>query len=197
MYAKIVDNRVVEYPVNPFTDNPNVSFPLDWVGGEINGLTYTRIARTDPPIPPLGWYVTEGWPVKVNGVWSQFWETALVSEQDLKNVVAYKRYEVETGGVRINNHLFSTDRESQTKYVAIAVDISQTTDLSSWSITWKTKENTFITLNSVEMTQVINGVRDHIQRSFNKEAEYVALIDSSDQATLEATDFSAGWPSNT
>ena len=32
MYAKITDNNVIEFPVNPMEQNPTISFPYDWGG---------------------------------------------------------------------------------------------------------------------------------------------------------------------
>jgi hypothetical protein len=196
MYAKISNNEITRYPANPRVDNPHVSFPDNWGGGEINGNEYVIISYTTPPSVNLGWMYTESTPVQSNGSWQQSWLTSLKSKEEVKREISNKRYEVETGGVRINNHLFATDRESQTKYVAVAVDISQQANINAWSIIWKTFENQFVTLNAQEMTYIIDGVRQHVQSCFNKEAEYYQLIDTASIDVLEATDFSAGWPNN-
>lgn len=196
MYAKIANNTIVQYPANPRTDNPNVSIPVSWIGGTINGNNYVSVESANLPSVNLGWSYSETTPVKNGNVWKQTWSTYLQPKSQLKTTITSKRYEVEVGNVRINNNLYSTDRESQTKYVAIAVDISQSSNISAWSINWKTAEGVFVTLNATEMTQVVNGVRQHVQACFDKESEYYTLIDTADQATLEATDFSAGWPSN-
>ena len=113
----------------------------------------------------------------------------------IKRAVTSKRYEVEVGGVKVSNVIYSTDRESQTKYVAVAVDISKS-NVETWSITWKTLENNFVTLNANQAIQIVDSVRDHVQACFNKEAEYYNLIDNSNTAVLKTIDFSAGWSSN-
>jgi hypothetical protein len=197
MYAKISNNEIIQYPANPRTDNHNVSFAVNWNGGTISENTYVTVKTTEPPTTNLGWICTETTPVKIDNSWQQSWSTSLVSKENLKKIITSKRYEVEVGNVRINKNLYSTDRESQTKYVAIAVDIAQSSNVSVWHINWKTADGIFVNLNATEMNQVVNGVRQHVQSCFDKESEYYTLIDTADQATLEATDFSSGWPSNT
>jgi hypothetical protein len=153
------------------------------------------INPTVPPTSNIGWMVVETTPSYSNGVWSQSWLSQFKSRQDVKNDVSDKRYEVEVGGVRIANNLYATDRESQNKYIAVAIDISQS-NTETWSIVWKTQNDEFVNLNANQMTEVISGVRQHVQSCYAKEAEYYQLINVSDTTTLESTDFSAGWPSN-
>ncbi len=195
MYAKITNNIIVDYPANPRLDNPYVSFPDNWGGGEINGSSYVIVQSTISPSANIGWSVSEITPVYENNLCFQQWSTSLLPKDQIKQAVTNKRYTVETSGVKIANNLYATDRESQTKYVAVAVDISQS-NTETWTITWKTLDNKFVNLNANQALEVVNGVRDHVQLSFNKEAEYYNLIDTSNTSVLESTDFSAGWPSN-
>jgi hypothetical protein len=124
MYAKVLNNELIHYPSNPRTDHTNVSFPINWSGGEINGDNYIVVSATTPPVINLGWTYTELTPEIIDGIWTQTWSTQLKSNDEIKSEVSSKRYEIEVGGVRISNNVYSTDRESQTKYVAVAVDIS-------------------------------------------------------------------------
>lgn len=195
MYATIINNEILQYPANPAVDNPNVSFPNNWGGGEINGVDYVVIQPTSQPSANIGWSVVETTPSFANGVWNQAWSTQIQSKENIKVDVSNHRYNIEVGGVKIGNNVYSTDRESQTKYVAVAVDILQS-NVETWSITWKTADSDFVTLNAPQMQEVITGVRQHVQNCFNKEAEYFNLIDTANTSVLEATDFSAGWPSN-
>lgn len=195
MYAKVLDNNIIQYPADPLADHKNTSFPVNWGGGVIGDSEYVVVNPTGCPSLNIGWKAVEDTPINIDGVWQQNWISLIKPRGDIKSDVSSKRYLVEVGGVRINNNLYATDRESQTKYVAVAVDIQQA-NTETWSITWKTLDNQFISLNASEMSNVISGVRQHVQACFNKEAEYYLLIDTADQATLEATDFSAGWPSN-
>lgn len=113
-----------------------------------------------------------------------------------KNQVADKRWQVETGGAIIDGNSFATDRESQTKYTAVAVAISQADPLT-WYINWKTSDGSFLTLNAQQMMTIINMVLSHVQNSFNKEKDFISTIDSC--STVEevlAIDINQGWPSN-
>jgi hypothetical protein len=195
MYAKITNNQVIQYPANPGLDNPSVSFPAGWGGGPVGINQYVVVVSTQPHVANLGWQFTESIPVQNNGIWEQVWKTELLARDQIKQTVSGKRYSVEVGGVRIANNLYATDRESQTKYVAVALDIQQS-NVETWSITWKTNDNQFVSLNAPQMLEVISGVREHVQNCFNKEAEYYQLIDTSTVEELRLVDFSAGWPSN-
>lgn len=195
IYAKISNNAIIEYPANPALDNPNVSFPFEWNGGAVNDNEYVVVQLVSQPQANLGWYNVQSTPEKVNDVWYQSWDAVLYDKPDLKYAISKKRYEVEIGGVVVSNNTFSTDRESQTKYVAVALDIIRSNS-ASWSIDWKTSNGTFVTLDATQMNIVIDTVRNHVQSCFNKEKEYLDLIDVSNTSVLESTDFSAGWPSN-
>ena len=195
MYAKISSNTIINYPAFPSLEHPNVGFPENWQGGNVNGDEYVYVYPTAKPVANVGWEYTESQPTVSNNVWSQTWVSSLLPRELLKRSVTSKRYEVEVGGITVSNNVYSTDRESQTKYVAVAVDVSQS-NVETWSITWKTLENKFVTLNANQALEVVNSVRDHVQLSFNKEAEYYNLIDTSNTAVLQTIDFSAGWPSN-
>ena len=195
MYAKISSNTIIKYPAFPTMDHPSVGFPENWQGGTVNDDEYVYVQRTEKPVANVGWEYTEGRPNLSDNGWIQVWNPSLLDKNLIKRAVASKRYEVEVSGITVSNNVYSTDRESQTKYVAVAVDISRS-NAESWSITWKTLENKFVTLNSNQALEIVNSVRDHVQSCFNKEAEYYNLIDTSNNAVLETIDFSAGWPSN-
>jgi hypothetical protein len=98
-------------------------------------------------------------------------------KEHLKSKLAEKRWQVETNGTEFNSNNFATDRESQTKYTAVAVAISQADPLT-WSINWKTNDGVFLTLNASEMMAVINHVMTHVQNSFNIEYQIQTQIDS-------------------
>ena len=132
-------------------------------------------------------------------------KTVVVYNYDLPNVDTYKsyvksnlankRWQVETGGITIDNVGYATDRESQTKYTAVAVAISQA-DPNTWSIDWKTNEG-FVQLNAQQMMVIVNIVMNHVQSSFTKESEFITAIDSSTTVNeVMAIDIENGWPSN-
>lgn len=114
----------------------------------------------------------------------------------VKNKIANKRWEVETGGIEIDQKKFSTDRESQTKYTAIAVSIAQS-DPTNWSINWKTNDGSFVTLNAQEMSTVINLILGHVQSSFNREFDLITQIDSCETIDeILEIDINSNWPPN-
>lgn len=205
MFAKIKNNTVIEYPVDPKADNPNVSFPDNWQGGIVNNIEYAQVYSSSPPSANLGWTVSESNTfIKTAGRWYKEWQTTLLPTNQLQSAIANKRYELETMGIVVNNYVFSTDRDSQTKYTGVSVNISNMSNTDSFSINWKVIEYsglsdikpTFITMNATDFKYVANAVYDYVQSCFNKESEYLTLIQTANTTVLESTDFSAGWPSN-
>jgi hypothetical protein len=196
MYAKISNNQLIQYPANPRLDNPYVSFPDNWGGGIVDEAEYALVEPSSPPSANLGWFATEITPTYSNNKWEQTWSVSLHDKPQLKQIVTSYRYDVEVGGVVVNGYPFSTDRESQTKYIAAVVAAAQTPDPETFIMTWKTSDGQFIPLTVSSITSVTNAVREHVQNCFDKEAEYYNLIDTANTSVLETTDFSAGWPSN-
>ena len=43
IYATLVKNKIDRYPADPRADNPNISFPENWIGGLINGVLYVSV----------------------------------------------------------------------------------------------------------------------------------------------------------
>ena len=127
MYAKISNNTVVEFPVNPMEQNPTISFPSDWQGGTLIDNTYVRVKDVEPPHIPIGFTLVQNNPV-ANGVnWYQDWSLQVLPLGQLKptlsSYVTGLRYNSEVAGVSFANNVYSTDRESQTKYIGIAVTL--------------------------------------------------------------------------
>lgn len=197
MYVKISNNEVIQYPANPALDNPSVSFPAEWGGGAINDSEYALVESVSPPSVNVGWFFTEVNPTYSNNKWEQTWSVSLYDKPQLKQIVTGYRYNVETGGVMVNGYPFSTDRESQTKYIAAVVAAAQAEDPSTFLITWKTADDQFVPLTVTDISSVTTAIRQHVQNCFDKEAEYYHLIDTANNSVLETTDFTAGWPSNT
>lgn len=70
-YARIQNNQVAQYPVNPMIEHPSVSFPINWGGGNIDGIDYVRVE--DVPFPTVGNYqkISEQTPINDKGVWKR------------------------------------------------------------------------------------------------------------------------------
>lgn len=195
LYAKIKDGSIEQYPSYPNVDHPNVSFPENWAGGVINGDEYVVVNGSEFPSVNIGWTVVEGQPVNIDGSWFTTYTTTLLSNEELKRIVTNIRMRKENNGVKVGDYVYDTSRESQTKYIAVALDILRANS-PSWSIDWKLPDGTFVTLNALQMNEVIDAVKNHVQNCFQKEKYYFDLIDTSDVSVLESTDFSADWPSN-
>lgn len=83
MFAKILKNKVVQYPVDPFLDNTNVSFPIGWNGGNINGTIYATVY--DSPVPTTTAYekVVENSPtLGSDGQWYRNYTVQAVSVEE-------------------------------------------------------------------------------------------------------------------
>lgn len=115
-------------------------------------------------------------------------------KEHLKSKLAEKRWTAETSGITIDNLVYATDRESQIKYTAIAVAISQA-DPQTWSVNWKTSDGQFITLNSTQMMTRTNIVMEYVQGCFNREYDIQLEIDAcSTVEELLLVDINSGWP---
>lgn len=115
-------------------------------------------------------------------------------KEHLKSKLAEKRWIAETAGISIDGLVYSTDRESQIKYTAIAVAISQA-DPQTWSVNWKTNDGQFISLNSTQMMNRTNIVMEYVQGCFNREYAIQLEIDAcSTVEELLLIDINSGWP---
>ena len=109
--------------------------------------------------------------------------TWMVVEKSLESIkeaklaeIAAARYAQETGGLVVNGATIRTDRESQALITGAALKAS--TD-ESYSCRWKTVEG-FVELTAAQIIAIADAVRDHVQASFDREAELVALVDAAE-----------------
>jgi hypothetical protein len=73
MFARIENNSVAAYPVDPQIEQPATSFPWDWPGGVVNGVEYVRVVPVDVPQVLSTQNFAEGTPVFADCVWTQTW----------------------------------------------------------------------------------------------------------------------------
>jgi len=73
MYVKIANNKVIEYPANPYNDNPNVSFPENWSGGTVNKNEYALVEAGEMPESNSTHETVQEIPILKNGKWYQTW----------------------------------------------------------------------------------------------------------------------------
>lgn len=85
MYAKIIDNQVIQYPYSIRdlrADYPNTSFPNNLTENDLLSYNVYKIATTSKPSCETNQRVQETTPVLENGVWKQAWETINLSEEE-------------------------------------------------------------------------------------------------------------------
>ncbi len=109
-----------------------------------------------------------------------------------KTEVSQKRYEVENGGIFLNNKFYATDRDSQSA-------ISRMTGTIAWkaAATVVKDEKTFISDSEfvdTDMDALKTAVAAHVATSYAKEKEFVTAINAADTiAALRLIDLTSGW----
>lgn len=92
--------------------------------------------------------------------------------------IAAARYAAEIAGIALNGALIRTDRESQALITGAALAASQSED-ETYSVTWKAKSG-FVTLSAAQVIAVAQAVRQHVQSSFDREAELQTAIEAAE-----------------
>lgn len=109
-----------------------------------------------------------------------------------KTEVSQKRYEVENGGIFLNNKFYATDRDSQSA-------ISRMTGTIAWkaAATVVKDEKTFISDSEfvdTDMDALKTAVAAHVATSYAKEKEFVTAINAADTIdALRLIDLTSGW----
>jgi hypothetical protein len=83
MFAIAKENELIKYPADPFLENPNVSFTLNWSGGFIAGNTYVMVEETDLPTPNRYEKIVEDVPKLISDVWVQQWKSVNMSNEEV------------------------------------------------------------------------------------------------------------------
>lgn len=85
MFVKVSNNVVLQYPANPYVDNPNISFPDNWQGGTVNNIDYALVYGTNIPEGNSTYESVEGNPtLGSDGKWYQSWSLQERTEPLLK-----------------------------------------------------------------------------------------------------------------
>lgn len=107
---------------------------------------------------------------------------------EIKNNIAEQRWRCEVSGVIFYGRKVETDRAT----VAILSGAALTASLDvNYSVRWKTSDG-FMTLSSVQIIELAQAVRQHVQSCFDREAE---LLDALDGGFYESDMLGEGWPS--
>jgi hypothetical protein len=91
MYAKVKNDKITSYPVDPSRLHPQVIFPAGWEGGVIEGEHYVAVKRVESPTVSYMQNLVEKTPEKNDsGVWVQAWLIAGASPQEVEARIAAK-----------------------------------------------------------------------------------------------------------
>ena len=82
--------------------------------------------------------------------------------------IANTRYAEEIGGIDFHGNKIKTDRESQAMLTGAAL---QAVNDPQYKCRWKTENDEFVELTAQMILAIAVAVREHVQASFNKEAE--------------------------
>lgn len=119
--------------------------------------------------------------VENDGVYSGSWvlsDIDLTKEQRAE-LIADKRYQVETGGVEVAGYQIPTDRHTQ--QVLTAMYMRALAD-ANYTIRFKTNFG-FVNLSSAQIIALAEGVHDHVQAAFAREDVLLTAIDNGDLIT--------------
>jgi hypothetical protein len=94
MYAQIDGGSVVAYPVDIWRAHANVSFPIGWTGGIVEGVEYALVTPTTRPTADYTQNVTEGTPALTGCVWLQVWTVTSASPEEVSARIASQWSEV-------------------------------------------------------------------------------------------------------
>jgi len=119
--------------------------------------------------------------VESDGAYSGSWVlsyTDLTKEQRAE-LIADKRYQVETGGVEVAGYQIPTDRHTQQVLTAMYVKAKED---SEYAKRFKTSFG-FLTLTSGQIIQIADSVHAHVQAAFDREDELLTAIENGDPIT--------------
>jgi hypothetical protein len=127
------------------------------------------------------------------------YETKSVEEYaaDFAAKVKEKRTEHARKPVSYDGNKFGAGPESQQKLtgkLTYAQAAGKDTD-STWSVGWKTADNSFVQLSYDDLAAVVEAVNAQVQAAYNNEAQLLSEIEAATTIDdLDAIDLTTGWP---
>ena len=109
---------------------------------------------------------------------------------DLKAYAAAKRWDVENGGISVGGVPIATDDRSKTMIMGARIKADAD---AGYTVRWKTADG-FVTLAASDIVNISDAVLNHIDASFNAEADVFGLIDAGEISTIKEID-EYDWPS--
>ena len=106
---------------------------------------------------------------------------------DWSELIAARRFQVETGGVTVAGVKLNTERDSQSLLTGAAFAASIDPD---YRIKWKA-ETGFVDLTGEQVMGIASQVRAFVQACFNREAELLGAVAD---GSITAEMLEEGWP---
>lgn len=158
-----------------FTNSESVSEVLDGLGLSVLNMP------NQPVFDSRYQAISVGNVIESDGVYSGSWvlsDIDLTKEQRAE-LIADKRYQVETGGVEVAGYQIPTDRHTQQVLTAMYVKAKED---SEYTKRFKTSFG-FLTLTAEQIIQIADSVHAHVQAAFDREDELLTAIDNGDLIT--------------
>jgi len=114
------------------------------------------------------------------------------SHRDLVTYAAYKRWQIETGGVKLNGMQIDTSRESQSLITGAWASAQLNPDFMA---RWKAADGSWLMLAAPQIAAIAAAVSAHVQSCFAAEADIDAQIEAGEIKTIEDID-AFPWPGN-
>lgn len=125
MYVLIKNNAIAQYPYtigNLRRDNPSTSFPKHPTDETLADWGMRRVAKTDRPTYEHTKNISEGAPVLVGGVWTQVWNVADATSDEIA-----KRNEQASNSLRSQRD----DLIAATDFYALS-DVTMSNDMAAY-----------------------------------------------------------------
>jgi hypothetical protein len=109
MYARIEEGAVAAYPVDPRVEQPNTSFPWDWIGGVVGDVEYARVVPVDVPQVDYTKNFVEGLPILLGSVWTQTWDVTDASAEEIASRLSEIRSRMTVSPLQIRRALLRSN----------------------------------------------------------------------------------------
>lgn len=205
MYAKIKSGKVIAYP---YTDrqlrsdnSPQVSFGNEITDedraefGMIPTVTETPEFNPEHTICTMNPY--EAWVVTdvATATYTLTDRNVDDRKEELLSRLAAKRWEVETGGIKINGSSIRTDEVGQGKITGALALMDKAPGLSS--IDWEGQPGVWVTLDKATLEAIGVAVGMHVQACFSRArviSEAIQEASNHDELDDAQAEIETGWP---
>ena len=181
--------------------HPGTSFPREWAGGEIDGISYAVIESTPAPdYDPLTEIVSEAAPEQVGGGWRQAWVVSGRALEEVREELHARRKAQRTAeevaGFTYREHRVDSDRDSIlriTQAAAVAMQALQAG--GEHAVAWTCADGSELPLDAPGVIGLQQALAAHGAACHARSQALKAEIEAAETLTgLAAIDIEAGWP---